>query len=64
VFGILIGQLGSLLIRIALPQLPAWPPLWATLASILVALTTGMIAGLLPATRAARLDPIKALSGK
>ena len=48
VFGILIGQLGSLLIRIALPQLPAWPPLWATLASILVALTTGMIAGLLP----------------
>lgn len=64
VIGILLGQLGSLLIRIAFPQLPAWPPVWASLASMMVALATGMIAGLLPAARAARLDPVKALSGK
>ncbi len=63
-FGLILGYLGSLLIRLAYPQLPAWPPVWASLAGILVALTTGIIAGLLPAARAARLDPVKALSGK
>jgi putative ABC transport system permease protein len=63
-FGLILGYLGSLLIRLAYPQLPAWPPVWASLAGIMVALTTGIIAGLLPAARAARLDPVKALSGK
>lgn len=64
VIGIALGQLGSLLIRLAYPQLPAWPPVWASLAGVVVALATGMIAGLLPAARAARLDPVKALGGK
>lgn len=64
IFGLILGYLGSLLIRLAYPQLPAWPPVWASLAGIMVALTTGIIAGLLPAARAARLDPVKALSGK
>lgn len=63
-FGFILGHGGSLLIRLAYPQLPAWPPVWASLAGIVVALATGVLAGLLPATRAARLDPVKALSGK
>lgn len=64
IFGFILGHLGSLLIRLAYPQLPAWPPVWASLAGIVVALATGIIAGLLPAARAAQLDPVKALSGK
>lgn len=64
IFGFMLGHLGSLLIRLAYPQLPAWPPAWASLAGIVVALATGIIAGLLPAARAARLDPVKALSGR
>ncbi|SDY45085.1 ABC transporter permease [Nitrosomonas sp. Nm33] len=64
IFGFMLGHVGSLLIRLAYPELPAWPPAWASLASIVIALSTGIIAGLLPAARAARLDPVKALSGR
>jgi putative ABC transport system permease protein len=64
IFGFMLGHAGSLLIRLAYPQLPAWPPVWASLASIVIALITGILAGLLPAARAARLNPVKALSGR
>ncbi|MCC2680793.1 MAG: hypothetical protein K0S36_357 [Nitrosospira multiformis] len=62
--GFALGQFGSLLIRLAYPQLPAWPPLWANIAGVGVAFVTGLLASLLPAARAARLDPVRALSGK
>ncbi len=39
-------------------------PLWAPLAAIGVALGTGLTFSLLPARRAARLDPVVALSGR
>ncbi|MDP1558011.1 MAG: ABC transporter permease [Nitrosomonas sp.] len=64
IFGFLLGQFGSLLLRLAYPQLPAWAPVWASLAGILVALVTGILASLLPANRAAKLDAVKALSRK
>lgn len=62
--GFLLGQLGSLLVRIAYPQLPAWAPAWASIAGIIVALTTGILACLWPANQAARLDAVNALSKK
>lgn len=62
--GFALGHLGSLLIRLAYPQLPAWPPVWASVAGVSTALITGIIASLFPASRAARLDPVRALSGK
>ncbi len=62
--GFLLGQLGSLLIRITYPQLPAWPPVWASVGGVGVAFLTGVLASLLPAARAARLDPVQALSKK
>ncbi|HJT50610.1 MAG TPA: ABC transporter permease [Nitrosospira sp.] len=62
--GFALGQFGAFLIRLAYPQLPAWPPAWASFAGIAVAFLTGLLASLLPAARAARLDPVRALSGK
>lgn len=59
-----LGHAGSYLIRLAYPLLPAWPPTWASVAGVATALITGIIASLLPAARAARLDPVQALSGK
>ncbi len=60
--GLLLGELGSLAVRHAFPTLPAWPPWWAVSASAGVALLTGLLFSLLPARRAARLDPVLALS--
>jgi putative ABC transport system permease protein len=48
-------------LRLALPGLPVeTPPLFVGLA-LLVSVVTGLVSGLLPARRAARLDPIEAL---
>jgi putative ABC transport system permease protein len=60
--GLLIGHAGSWAIRYAFPVLPAYPPTWATLASIIVALVTGVLFSLLPAKKAAHMDPVVALA--
>lgn len=60
--GLGVGHLGSWGIRLAFPELQAYPPDWAMFASILVALITGALFSLLPARKAARLDPVLALS--
>jgi len=59
--GYAIGMLGSGLIRYAFPTLPAFAPAWAIIASLLVALITGIIFSLLPARKASKLDPVDAL---
>ncbi len=64
ILGFLLGQFGSLMLRLAYPQLPAWAPAWASIAGIAVALITGILASLLPASQAARLDAVKALGKK
>ncbi|MEN8131494.1 MAG: ABC transporter permease [Pseudomonadota bacterium] len=60
--GLLLGQLGSLIIRKSFPVLPAYAPLWAVLMALLVALVTGLLFSLMPARRAAGMDPVLALS--
>ena len=62
--GMALGQLGSYLIRVAFPQLPAQAPGWALLTALAVAMLTGLLFSLLPARRAARLDPVLALTGR
>ena len=54
--------LARLLARIY-PALPAAPPVWAVWASLATAVGVGLTFGLLPARRAARLDPVEALRG-
>ncbi len=60
--GLLVGQLGSLAIRQAFPLLPAYAPAWSVVLAVAVALATGGLFSVLPARRAARLDPVLALS--
>lgn len=60
--GLAVGQLSSWVLRQLYPALPFGAPTWAVLAALGVALTTGLIFGVLPARRAARLDPVQALA--
>lgn len=60
--GVLIGMTGTWLLGLINPALDGPIPLWAILAAIFVALSTGVLFGVTPARRAARLDPIAALN--
>jgi putative ABC transport system permease protein len=60
VFGILIGLLFGRLATLAM-KIDAAVPLALTLVAVMVSVSIGLIFGILPAQRAARLDPIEAL---
>jgi len=60
----LIAAAGILALREVFPTFPIAAPLWATPAAVGVAIVTGLVFGVLPARRAARLDPVRALSGR
>jgi putative ABC transport system permease protein len=60
--GLLLGHSGAWALRTLYPALPAWPPDWAVAAGVGTALVTGILFGVMPARRAARLDPVQALS--
>lgn len=61
VAGVLAGLGIAALLRLAVPGLPIHtPPLFVALA-VAVSLATGLLSGVLPARRAAGLDPIEAL---
>lgn len=60
--GFLLGQAGAAIVRQLYPTFPAYPPDWAVFAGLGTALVTGILFGVLPARRAAQLDPVRALS--
>lgn len=60
--GLLLGLAGCWGVRLAFPDLSVYPPAWSVLASITVALITGILFSLLPAKKASQLDPVEALS--
>lgn len=63
--GGIVGTVAGLDLTVAIALLRGWPaaiPPWSLAAGPLLGLTVGMVAGLYPAARAARIEPIEALS--
>ncbi|HTT37985.1 MAG TPA: ABC transporter permease [Burkholderiales bacterium] len=60
--GLAAGFAGNSLIVRVYPVLPAAAPAWAVAAALVTAVATGVLFSIMPARRAARLDPVAALS--
>ena len=61
--GLLVGQLGIWLLRQLYPIVDFHAPDWALIAAVIMALGSGLLFGIMPARRAADLDPVEALAG-
>lgn len=61
VFGVILAVGISFLIMALFPSLPAKIPMWAVVTGFVVSVTIGLVFGVWPARKAARLDPIEAL---
>ena len=59
--GLVLGILVAIGIRTAWPAIPASTPVSSIIAALLASAVTGVLFGMLPAVRAARLDPVAAL---
>jgi putative ABC transport system permease protein len=60
-FGVLAGMGIAALLRLAVPGLPVHTPLVFVALAVAISTVTGLLSGVLPARRAAALDPIEAL---
>lgn len=61
VIGIVLAIGISTLVMLLVPSLPAQVPLWAIVTGIATSIGVGLIFGVLPARKAAKLDPIECL---
>ena len=64
VAGVMFGYTTVFILRRIFPTLDFAPPLWAVAAAFAVAMVSGLLFGILPARRAARLEPVAALAGR
>jgi putative ABC transport system permease protein len=64
VVGLAVGWLLVEVVVTLYPAIPASPPIWAVASVLGVSLLTGTVFGVLPAWRAARLDPVEALAAR
>ncbi|MGH7645247.1 MAG: ABC transporter permease [Gemmatimonadales bacterium] len=60
VVGMVVGGLISLLLAAATP-VPAYVPIGSVIVALIAAAVTGLLFGIYPASKAARLDPVEAL---
>jgi putative ABC transport system permease protein len=61
IFGVVLAIAVSYIIIALVPSLPATIPLWAVITGFTVSVAIGLIFGVWPARKAAKLDPIEAL---
>ena len=59
--GVLLAIGVSQLIMLLVPSLPASVPVWAVIAGLFVSIAVGLVFGVWPAQKAARLDPVECL---
>ncbi|MEE9511327.1 MAG: FtsX-like permease family protein, partial [Gammaproteobacteria bacterium] len=62
VAGLMFGYAAVFILRRVFPALDFTPPLWAVGAALGVAMASGLLFGILPARRAALLEPVAALA--
>ncbi|MBP9593561.1 MAG: ABC transporter permease, partial [Steroidobacteraceae bacterium] len=62
--GLAVGFAANWVIGRMYPALPLGAPVWAIVAAVVIAVASGVVFGLMPARRAARLDPVIALAGR
>lgn len=60
--GLVFGQTALAVLQAVYPDFPLQLPVWAIIAAMAVALFTGLGFGIMPARKAARLDPVAALA--
>jgi putative ABC transport system permease protein len=61
--GVFVGQAAIGVMRELYPLVDFQAPTWAVAAAVLMAVTSGLLFGIMPARRAASLDPVEALAG-
>ena len=61
--GLGLAWAGTRALQAYYPSFDATPPLWAVAAALGVSVGVGVVFGVLPANRATRLDPVRALRG-
>ena len=61
VIGIGLGTLGTRIAGQLLVQRDIWPALWITVGAFLLSVVLGVLFGIYPAAKAARLQPVEAL---
>lgn len=60
--GLVVGKAGQMALAQLYPNIPFSPPWWALISAPLTAVVTSVLFSVAPARRAAKLDPVQALS--
>lgn len=62
--GVLIGYIGAFVVGALYPSFPIAVPWWGTVSALLTSIVCGLGFGVMPAQRAAALDPVRALANR